>query len=452
MGLGLHGGAVGTVRFLSEAGAQVTVTEIKTKEEVVVSLEKLKDLKDIIYVFGQHRSEDFTEADMVVKNPAVPWTNKYVKMALENNVPVEMDSSLFFKFCPNLIIGVTGTKGKTTTATLIFEILKTAGKNPLKVGVSQISVLDKLKELKKDTIVVFELSSWRLSAIGRMKMSPQIAVITNIYPDHLNYYKSFEDYVKDKKNICLFQNKDNSCVISNDNAVLDGFSAEIRSRLIKFSKNKVEFGRGVYVDQGVIYSNDGIDEKKIMAVSEVGLRGEHNLENVLAASAAAVAAGADLASVRKTVMNFKGVAHRLELVRELDGVKYVNDSAATMPEAAISGINSFSEPVILIAGGADKNLEMGELAKAICEKAKGIVFLKGAATDKIMNEMKKYDGHLIERGFEVVETMAKAVELARSAAENGDVILLSPGAASFGLFKNEFDRGDKFKSAVKKLK
>ncbi len=452
MGLGLHGGAVGTVRFLSEAGAQVKVTEIKSKEEMSLSLAKLKDLKNVEYVFGQHRPEDFIATDMVIKNPAVPWTNKYVKLALEKKIPVEMDSSLFFQLCKNKIIGVTGTKGKTTTASLISEILKTSGKNPLKVGIGQTSVLDKLKELKKDTIVVFELSSWRLSALGRVRLSPQVAVITNIYPDHLNYYKSFDEYVKDKKNICLFQDKENSCVISNDNQILHDFSVEIKSRLVRFSKIKIDSGRGVYVDNGAIYSNDGIDEKKIVDVAEIKLKGEHNLENILAATAATVAVGVELLAIKKAILNFSGVVHRLELVRELDGVKYVNDSAATMPEAAISGLKAYSEPIILIAGGSDKNLNMAEFTSTICEKVKGVVFLKGSATDKIIATIQKVDGRLAERGFEIVETMEKAVELARSAAEAGDVILLSPGAASFGLFQNEFDRGDKFKAIVKALK
>lgn len=452
MGLGLHGGAVGTVRFLSEAGAKVTVTDIKAREEVMLSLEKLKDLKGISYVFHQHRPEDFTNVDMVIKNPAVAWTNKYIKLALDNKIPVEMDSGLFFKFCKNQIIGVTGTKGKTTTASLISEILKTAGKNPLKVGIGQTSVLDKLKELKKDTIVVFELSSWRLSALGRSKVSPQVAVITNIYPDHLNYYKSLDEYVKDKKNICLYQDKENSCIISNDNEILKDFSLEIKSHLIKFSKTKLASGQGVYIENGSIYSDDGIDEKKIMDVIEIKIKGEHNLENILAASAAAIAVGVELSSIRKAVVNFSGVAHRLELARELNGVKYINDSAATMPEAAISGIKTYSEPIILIAGGSDKNLDMTELAKTICAKVKSVVFLKGAATDKIIAAMKKNDECFAERGFEIVETMDEALELAKSVAESGNVVLLSPGAASFGLFQNEFDRGDKFKEAVKKLK
>lgn len=451
MGLGLHGGAVGTVRFLSEAGARLTVTEIKSREEVAPSLEKLKDLKNIKYVFHQHRPEDFTGVDMVVKNPAVLWSNKYIKLALDNKVPVEMDSSLFFQFCKNPIIGVTGTKGKTTTSSLIYEILKMAGKNPLKVGIGQTSVLDKLKDLKKDTIVVFELSSWRLSALGRARLSPQVAVITNIYPDHLNYYKTLGEYIQDKKNIYLYQHKENSCVISGDNEVLREMAGEIKSRLIKFSKSKIDSGRGVYVENGTIYSNNGIDEKKILDVSEIKLRGEHNLENILAASAAAVAVGVDLASIKKAILGFGGVAYHLEIVREMQGVKYINDSAATTPEAAVCGINSFTEPIVLIAGGSDKNLDMTEFARIICAKVKGVIFLKGAATDKILVAMKKVDGEIVARGFEIVETMGNAVELARSVAEKGDVILLSPGAASFGLFANEFDRGDKFKEAVNKL-
>jgi UDP-N-acetylmuramoylalanine--D-glutamate ligase len=452
MGLGLHGGGVGTVRFLSEAGAKVTLTDLSSKEELAVSLEKLKGLKNIAYVFSQHRPEDFTKADMVVKNPAVPWTNKHIKLALENKIPVEMDSSLFFKFCPRPIIGVTGTKGKSTTASLIFEILKTAGQSPVKVGVGQVSVLDKLKELKKDSVVVFELSSWRLSALGRAKMSPQIAVITNIYPDHLNYYKTMDEYLKDKKNICLYQDRENSCVISGDNELLSGLEKEIKSRLIKFSTCPIERGRAVYVENGAIYFNDGIDEKKVLKVEEINLPGQHNLENVLAAIGAAAAAGVKLVAIREGIRLFKGIAHRLEPVREHLGIKYVNDTAATTPEAAIFGLNSFTAPVILIAGGADKNLDMTEWGKAILEKAKGVIFLAGPATDKIILSMKKFQPELADEKFKIVQSMEKAVELARAAAERGDVVLLSPGAASFGMFKNEFDRGNKFKEAVKKLK
>lgn len=452
MGLGLHGGGIGTVRFLSSVGAKVIVTDLKSKEELAPSLEKLKDLKNIEYVLGQHRTEDFTKVDMVIKTPPVPWSNKHIKLALEKNIPVEIDSSLFFKLCKNPIIGVTGTRGKTTTASLIYEILKEAGKEPVKVGIGQISVLDKLKELKKDSVVVFELSSWRLSALGRHKLSPKVAILTNIYPDHLNYYKTMEEYLRDKKNIFLNQRPGDFCVINWDNEILNKLESEIKSQIIKFSCRKISDGRTVYLSGEEIYFSDGIDDKKVIGVSEINLRGRHNLGNAMAAIGAACAVGIDLKDIKKAIKKFQGLPHHLELVREISGVKYYNDTSATSPEGAISGINSFSEPIILICGGSDKNLEMAEMAKTIQEKIKGVIFLEGGATDKLIAALSQNFPGKKREDFVVVKSMEKAVELARAAAEPGDVILLSPGAASFGLFANEFDRGNRFREAVKKLK
>jgi UDP-N-acetylmuramoylalanine--D-glutamate ligase len=450
MGLGLHGGGIGTVRFLVAAGAKVIITDLKSKEELAPSLEKLKDLRGIEYVLGQHRTEDFAKVDMVIKNPAASWSNKHIKLALEKNIPVEIDSSLFFKLCKNSIVGVTGTRGKTTVASLIYEILRVAGKNPVKVGIGQVSVLDKLKELEKESIVVFELSSWRLSALGRYKLSPKISVITNIYPDHLNYYKSMDEYIADKKNIFLNQRANDVCVINYDNEVLRGLESEIKAEVIKFSMQKISNGKTVYIDNGEIYLNNGIDDKKIVDVSAIKIRGRHNLQNIMASIGAAQALDVDMNHIKKGILEFKGLPHRLEFVRDLDGVKYYNDTAATSPEGAISGINSFAEPIILIAGGSDKNLDMTEWAQAIYEKAKGVIFLKGEGTNKIISVMRKiFDDP--GKDFTIVESMEKALELAKNSAEKGDVVLLSPGAASFGLFVNEFDRGSKFKEAVKNL-
>lgn len=451
MGLGLHGGGVGTVRFLSENGARVIVTDLKSKEELAVSLEKLKDLKNITYVFKQHRPEDFSQVDMVIKNPAVSWNNKYIKLALDKKIPVEIDSSLFFKLCKNKIIGVTGTKGKTTVSSLIYEVLKLAGKNPVKVGIGQTSVLDKLKNLEKEDTIIFELSSWRLSALGRHKISPVISVITNIYPDHLNYYKSMKEYIQDKKNIFLYQNNKDKCILNEDNEIVKEFGKEAQSQIVKFSKNKIE-GRGAYLEGEDIFFNDGVKKEKIINKKEIKLRGEHNLENVLAVIALAMELKIDKKIIVKAILGFNGVAHRLELVRELDGTKYINDTAATTPEAGICSCNSFSEPIILICGGADKNLDMSQFGKIILEKVKEAIFLKGQATDKLFFAMKKIDNNLNLDELRVVDSMEKAVGLAKSVAINGDVVLLSPGASSFGLFENEFDRGDKFREAVRKLK
>ena len=453
MGLGLLGGGIGTVKFLNLAGAKVLVTDIKSKEELAASIEALKDCKGIEYVLGQHRIEDFTKTDMVIKNPGASWENKYVKMALDKKIPVEMDSSLFFKMCKNEIIGVSGSKGKTTTATLVFEILKKAGKNPVAVGIGKVSVLDKLKELKKDSVVVFELSSWRLSALGRNQLSPKVAVLTNIYPDHLNYYKNMEEYVSDKKEIFRYQKPQDFCVINWDDEVLNKLGPEINSQIIKFSEHKIERGKSICIENGDIYLNDGVDEKKVLDVSQISLKGKHNLANILSAIGATYAMGVNLEKIREAVLEFKKApAHRLEFIRERRGIKYYNDTSATTPESAISGINSFTEPVILICGGSDKKLGMALLAQAICQKVKGVIFLRGAATDKIVAEIKKIIGpEASEKKFSIIESMEKALELANESAESGDVVLLSPGAASFGLFANEFDRGEKFKKEVMKL-
>lgn len=451
MGLGLHGGGVGTIKFLSEAGARIIATDIKSKEELALSLEKLKGVRNVSFVLGQHRPEDFTETELVIKNPAVPWNNKYIKSALDKKIPVEMDSSLFFKLCKNKIIGVTGTKGKTTTSKLIYTILKKAKKDAIEVGISQTSVLDKLKNLKKETLVVFELSSWRLSALGRAKKSPQISVFTNIYPDHLNYYKSMAEYIADKENIFLYQKKEDICVINADNALLEKSRLKIPSQIVEFSREKIISGTGAFIENGDIYFKNSESKNKILNISEIKLKGAHNQGNILATVAVVGMLRIDPVIIKEGILEFLGTPHRLELVRELAGVGYYNDSAATTPESAISGINSFFEPVILICGGANKNLDVSMLAKEISKKAKNIVFLAGESTDKIIEELQKEDKNK-KTEFKIVNSMEKAVELARQEAQAGDVVLLSPGASSFGLFVNEFDRGDQFREIVKKLK
>lgn len=452
MGIGLHGGGVAVVKFLAEHGARVIATDLRTKDQLKISLEKLKGVKNVQYVLGQHRMEDFSKVDMVIKNPAAQWTDKHIKCALEHNVPVEMDSSLFFKLCKKPIIGVTGTKGKTTTASLIFEILKAAGKNPVKIGISQVSVLDKLSVLKKDSIPVFELSSWRLSALGKNKLSPHIAVFKNIMPDHLNYYGTMEKYFQDKKYIFENQKPKDWLIINGDDEMLVAAAKEARSQVLKFSYQKLQKSKAIFIDEGAIYLNNGIDVKKLIALKDINIPGRHNLSNVMAAIGAVFAWGLTPLEIKKALPQLKGVAHRLEFVKEIKDVKYYNDTAATIPDAAISALNSFDKPIVLIAGGADKNLDFVKFAKEIVDKAKRTVLLKGDATDKLLQEIKKHTDNNFLENIEVVDSMEAAVNAAQRLTEKGDVVLLSPGAASFGLFLNEFDRGEKFRDAVKKLK
>jgi UDP-N-acetylmuramoylalanine--D-glutamate ligase len=451
-GLGLHGGGVGIVKFLVANEAKVIVTDIKTKEQLAPSIEKLKGLKNIQYVLGQHRIEDFTKVDMVIKLPPIPWTDKHIKLALENKIPVEMDSSLFFKLCKNPIIGVTGSKGKTTTATLIYEILKSAGKNPIKIGIGQISVLDKLLVLKKDSIPVFELSSWRLSGLGREKVSPHIGVITNIFIDHLNYYKTMEKYIEDKKYIFSNQKSKDWLIINSDDQQVCEMAKEARSQIIRFSYGPAKQNPAVFIEDEFVYLNDGIDVKKLVSTKEIKILGKHNLANVMAAIGAAYAYGLTATEIKKGLPELKGAPHRLEQVLELNEVKYYNDTAATIPDAAISALEAFEQPVILIAGGTDKNLDFKKFAKKIIQKTKHVILLKGDATEKIIDEIRKIAGNDFIQFIEITNSMESAVLIAQKKAEKNDIVLLSPGAASFGLFANEFDRGDKFREAVKQLK
>jgi len=454
MGIGLHGGGVATVRFFSDAGSKVIATDMKTEKELALSLEKLKDLKNITFVLGQHRMEDFTNVDMVVKGPAVPWNSKHIQAAIKKKIPVEMDSSLFFKLCKLPIIGITGTKGKTTTATLVAEILKTAGKKVFTVGVGQKPVLSVLDEITvdKNGVIVFELSSWRLSALGRANLSPHIGVITNIHQDHLNYYGTMEKYIADKKYIFLNQKEGDFAVLNCDNESVRNLAEQTKSKVIFFTANaEVDINNDyVGVKEGKVFYQSESEERIICDINDIKLRGGHNLYNVLAAIAATLVYGVASDKICEAVKNFKGVGHRLELICELDGVKYYNDTAATVPDAAIAGVNSFSEKLVLIAGGADKNLDFKNFAEAIASKVRRLVLLKGEATEKLKTELAKIGKEkMIDSEF---SNMEKAVTRAKNLAGPGDIVLLSPGAASFGLFLNEFDRGDKFREAVGKLK
>lgn len=451
-GIGLSGGGVGTIRFLVEHGAKVIATDIKSRESLAHSLEQLKDLKNVEYVLGQHRQEDFAKVDMVIKTPQAPWSNKHIKLARANNIPVEVDSSLFFMLCKNPIIGITGTKGKTTTSHLIYHILKKAGKNPIKIGIGQTPVLDRLKLLKKNSVVVFELSSWRLSALARDKMSPHIGVFTNFFPDHMNYYRSMESYLDDKKNIFIHQKPKDWFICNANDEIVASLCAQARGNVLRVASKHVSEGRSVFCENGEIFINDGIDITPVLRVTDSPLRGAHNINNVMCAIGAVFAYGIPQKTIVSAVKSFHGVAHRLEFVAEKKGVRYYNDTAATNPDSACAALNSFDKPIILIAGGVDKNLQYEEFAKTIIAQVKGVVFLKGSATDKIVRALKKQlDGTMDKMSFEIVDAMDKAVEIASLAAVEGDVVLLSPGAASFGIFSNEFDRGNKFRKEVEIL-
>ncbi len=455
-GIGTLGGGVGTVRYLVEQGAHVIATDLKSREDLIESLDKLKDLKNVTYVLGQHRREDFIDVDMVIKTPSCPWTNEHIKLALSKDVPVETDASLFFQLCKKPIIGITGTKGKTTTSRIVYHLLKKSGKTPVLFGVEHLAVLDRLTYVKKNTIVVFELSSWRLSSFAKNKLSPHIAVFTNIFPDHMDYYKSMESYFADKKNIFLHQRARDYFIYNADDAMLHEAVDEVPAHIRTATSERRNKGRGMFIEKGKIFLNDGIDTVPFMDVDEIPLRGRHNRMNVLLAANAAHAVGLSVSDIRDGVASLPQIPHRLELVREVGGIRYYNDTAATNPDAAIVGIEAFDEPIILIAGGASKNLSIEEMMECVVRGVKDIVFIKGEGSERMMSRLtkvKKDKKQFVdsEGAYRVAESMQEAIEMTRGIASAGDVVLLSPGTSSFGVFKNEFDRGNQFRKYVEEI-
>jgi len=426
MGLGLLGRGLNDTKFFVEKGAEVTVTDLKTKKELASSLKELKGMP-IKYTLGKHDKKDFENADLIIRNADVPASSEFLKIAHDAKIEVEMDESLFARYCPCPIIGITGTRGKTTTATLIAEILKLTGKKVYLAGnIAGKATLPLIDKVTKDDLIVLELSSWQLQGFGADKISPHIAVVTNIYPDHLNRYKNMEEYIEDKKNIYKFQKKSDYLILNNTNAETKKMNQQADSKILWFEKDDIP------------------------ADWDLKILGNHNKENVAAALQVADIFNLNQQAVRKACEQFVGVENRLEPIAEIDGVLFVNDTTSTTPVATQAAIDALDEfPILLIAGGNDKNIEFDDFAKDISSRTKSIFLLAGTATSEFKKKIEKYGGEMIAS---IYEDMEKAVNDAFQASEVGDVILLSPGFASFGLFKNEYDRGEQFIKAVKKLK
>ena len=448
-GLGLHGGGADTVKFFAEQKARVIVTDLKSRQDLAASLEDLRKLKNVEFVLGAHRREDFTNVDLVIKTPAVPWNNKHILLAEKAGVPVLTDSALFFSLCENPIIGVTGSKGKTTVASLIGHILRRGGREVVEVGIGQTPVLGRLKLLGKKSLVVFELSSWRLSGVGRLKISPSLAVATNLLADHGDYYRSRADYEKDKRNIVAFQKKDDWKILNFDDEIISAWESVGRGKTFFYSLSSAPPAPSIYSRAGKIYFADSRRVTEVMDESDLPLSGRHNLANCLAALAAGILSGLEPTDLAEYLSDFSPLPHRAEEVAVRGGVRYINDTAATIPEAAAATLRCFGKKsVILIAGGSDKNLDFAEMAAAAAERARAVILLPGEASEKLSRALSR-EADTPE--ISSVADMAEAVASAAAAARPGETVLLSPGAASFGLFLNEFDRGEKFRAAVKEL-
>ena len=375
---------------------------------------------------------------MLVISPGIRVDHPKIEAEKENGVIITSEVKLFFDACNCKIIGITGSDGKTTTTTLIYEMLKAGGKSCFVGGNIGTPLMGLLEKTHSDDIVVAELSSFQLFDLTH---SPDISVITNITPNHLDWHKSMEEYVDSKKNIFKYQNSDSKLIINAENDITNSFENEANGSVVKFSsKNKTN---GAYLSGNKIYFNDTY----IMDKGDIILPGDHNVENYITAISA-VYGIVDEFAIKKVAKNFTGVAHRLEFVREVNGVKYYNDSIASTPTRTTAGLKSYDQKVILIAGGYDKNIPFDGFGKVIKEHVKAIV-LVGATANKLKREIESAYGEYEEK---LPIVMAKDFEFAVKAAatlgREGDIVLLSPACASFDLFKNFEERGNKFKAIV----
>lgn len=449
MGLGSYaqGSGIAAALFFAKAGARVTVTDMKQKETFVAAIKKLERYKNISFVFGAHREKDFTDADMIIKNPDVPMHSPYLAIAKKRNIPIHNDWSIFAAMNPHMWIGVTGTRGKTTTTTLIDAILKTTFMTRLcgNVGVSPLAIFH---AMRKNDIVISELSSWNLQQLGAVRKSPHIAVLTNLLRDHMNKYKTIGEYYKDKENIFRYQGVSDILVANRDNDEVRKRVKKARAHVFWFSQKPFS-GDGAYIRNGMIYFVHEKEVAVVCAVSDIHVIGEHNLGNVLAAVCVAMALGVAPARIKRVVRKFSGAAHRLEYIATIRGVRYFDDTTATTPDATIAALASLpTQNMILLAGGTDKKLEFRALAEMIARHKPRLILFAGTATDKLQKELKKvrYD-----KTIGIAHSMREAMGMVRAHVKKGDTVLLSPGAASFGIFKNEFDRGNQFRAFVKKL-
>jgi len=391
---------------------------------------------------------------MVIQNPGVPYTSKYLQIARQNGVPIETDLSLFLRICPSKkFIAVGGTKGKSTVTNLIYHIFCRAGKDIVHAGNIGISVFEVLPKIKEETLVLLEISSWQLEGIQYLRFRPQVAVLTNILPDHLDRYDSFEEYARSKGLICKHLETNDCLVTSLDNPITKKIAQQTAANILWFSTKKK-------VSQGSFLENDKLlyqttDKKVEFAdISDIPIPGNHNISNILAAANVGFILGLSVSDISGGIKNFPGVPNRLEKIRTLKGINFYNDTCATTPEAAAAAIQSFPDRhLILILGGKDKNLNYNCLCRTIinCDNIDHLIVLRHPAYDASEIILKQLEENNFQQKIHICHSMTEAVNKAYSLAKPGTNILLSPAATSFGMFINEFDRGNSFRQAVSQL-
>ena len=445
--IGLGVSNIPLIDYLYEKKANVTVFDDREEEKIASNvIEKIKQY-EFKYFLGQGNLESLKGFDLIFRSPSCLPTKPELVAEKENGSIVTTEIEQLMKMAPCKIIGITGSDGKTTTTTLTYEILKNAGYNTHLGGNIGIPLFTKLNEIQPQDIIVLELSSFQLMY---MDISPDIAAITNITPNHLNIHKDYQEYIDAKKNIFKNQKEDSILVLNADNEITNNSKSEANGKVILFSSSQ-KLENGFIVDDGIIKEcNDGI-RKHIIATKDLKLKGIHNFQNVCTALALTKTL-VDTEKAADIIKEFTGVHHRLEYVRTIDGVEWYNDSASTSHTRGSSALNSFPDKeIVLIAGGADKNLDYTPIGKPIVDKVKSLILIGQTAT-KIYDAVKKeLEIQNKELDIHMCENFKQSLDLAKRIAKQGQVVLFSPASTSFDMFKDMYDRGDRFKEEVNKF-
>ena len=444
--IGLGVSNIPLLDYLYNLSSKVTVFDDRNIEQIP------KDIMDKItkytfeFSFGENSLLKLVGFDIIFRSPSCMPTKPELIAEAQRGAIITTEVEMLLEMAPCKTIGVTGSDGKTTTTSLIYEIVKKAGYKTYLGGNIGYPIFTKLAKMQEDDVIVLELSSFQLM---NMTVSPDISVITNISPNHLNIHSSYEEYIEAKKNIFKNQNENGILVLNYDNEITRECKKEANGKVIYFS-SKEKLDNGIIVDNDVIKECEDRLRKHIINSRDIHLRGVHNYENISAAIAA-TKFFIDIDTIISAIKDFKGVAHRIEFIRELDGVKWYNDSIGTSPTRTMAGLHSFEEDIILIAGGYDKHLDYEPLAKPIVEKVKALILI-GQTSEKIYEAVSK---ELEKQGKDLdiyqCNEFSQIVEVARKIAKKGQVVLFSPASASFDLFKNFEERGNTFKALVNEL-
>jgi UDP-N-acetylmuramoylalanine--D-glutamate ligase len=444
---GLGGSNLPLVRLFLKAGAYVTARDKRTRKQLGSLADKLEKI-GVRLVLGESYLDDLTE-DVIFRTPGMPYHLPQLDAARARGSAVTSEMEVFLDYCPCKVFGVTGSDGKTTTTTILAKMLQHAGKTVHVGGNIGKPLLPVIEQIKPDDVVVVELSSFQLISVGH---SPQISVVTNMSPNHLDIHKDMQEYIDAKKNIFLHQNAFGRTVLNLDNSITSGFVPEVRGECLLFSRLK-EVQHGCWVDaDGTIKFSENNTVTPIMNSKEIKIPGSHNVENYLAAICAAWGY-VTREDIRAVAATFSGVEHRAEFVRELDGVRWYNDSIATTPSRTVRGMLSlFPQKLILIAGGYDKKIPFEPMGEPVCQHVKTLV-LMGVTAPKIETAVKGAKGYRPGAPKILhVNSLEEAVRVCQKEAVKGDIVAMSPACASFDMFPNFETRGDQFRSLVNQLK